>query len=40
VSDSKSLLRASSWNATDVVGGMQRSGMLLMPWTWITITCK
>ena len=40
VSDSKSLLRASGWNGTQVVDGMQRSGMLLMPWTWISIQCR
>lgn len=38
--DSKSLLHTASWNATEVADGMQRSGMLFMPWTWVDVTLE
>lgn len=37
ISDSQSLLNISGWNATGVMQDMQRSGMLLMPWTWVDV---
>lgn len=40
VADSKALLKASAWNATEVTAGMQRSGMLLMPWTWVDVELR
>lgn len=40
LADSKALLHTAKWNATEVVAGMQRSGMLLMPWTWIDVELR
>jgi len=37
VADSKVVLNASSWNATTTQDGLQHSGMLSMPWTWIYV---
>ena len=26
-----------AWDRTEVINGIQRSGMILLPWTWITV---
>lgn len=36
VADTGELLK-HAWDKTGVMGGMQVSGMLLLPWTWITV---
>ncbi|HUF80952.1 MAG TPA: methyltransferase domain-containing protein [Burkholderiales bacterium] len=36
VADTGELLK-HAWDRTEVTNGVQRSGMILLPWTWITV---